>query len=114
MTNSEYFEKSKISFSDAMKLFNEQTEFKSFDKFLASEHIELKFKVGDIIVLDCSKKVPHDVGWDHNVVFTVTTTSEHDAFYVYGLKALTPSSRSHVGQSLLATRNFVEDNCTLY
>ena len=114
MTNSEYFEKSKISFSNAMKLFNEQTEFKSFDKFLASEHIELKFKAGDLIVLDCSKKVPHDVGWDHNVVFTVTETSDHDAFYVYGLKALTPSSRSHVGQSFLATRNFVEDNCTLY
>ena len=112
MTNSEYFEKNKISFSDAMKLFNEQTEFKSFDKFLASEHIELKFKVGDIIVLDCSKKVPHAVGWDHNVVFTVTKTSNHDAFYE--LKALTPSSKSHVGQSFLATRNFVEDNCTLY
>lgn len=112
MTNSEYFEKSKISFSDAMKLFNEQTEFKSFDKFLASEHIELKFKVGDIIVLDCSKKFPHNIGWDHNVVFTVTKTSNHDAFYE--LKALTPSSKSHVGQSFLATRNFVEDNCTLY
>ena len=113
MTKSEYFEKSKISFSDAMKLFNEQTEFKSFDKFLASEHVELKFKVGDIIVLDCSKKFPHDIGWDHNVVFTVTTTSDHDGAF-YELKALTPSSRSHVGQTFFATRNFVEDNCTLY
>ena len=113
MTNSEYFEKNKISFSDAMNLFNKQTEFKSFDKFLASEHIELKFKVGDIIVLDCSTKFPHDVGWDHNVAFTVETSSYHDGAS-YELKALTPSSRSHVGQSFLATRNFVEDNCTLY
>ena len=116
MTKSEYFEKNGISFAKAMEIFNAQKNkkggTKSFDKFLASEHIELKFKAGDLIVLDCSKKFPHDVGWDHNVVFTVETASDHDA--CYELKALTPSSKSHVGQTFFATRNFVEDNCTLY
>ena len=117
MTKSEYFEKNGISFAKAMKLFNDQKNkkggTKSFDKFLASEHIELKFKAGDLIVLDCSKESLRNEHWDHNVVFKIVMCHADDTF-AYDLRALTPSARAVVGGSLFATRTFVEDNCTLY
>ena len=117
MTKSEFFEKNNISFAEAMKIFNAQKNkkggTKSFDKFLASEHIELKFKAGDLIVLDCSKESLRNERWDHNVVFKIVMCHADDTF-AYDMRALTPSARAVVGESVLATRTFVENNCTLY
>ena len=117
MTKSEYFEKNGISFAKAMKIFNAQKNkkggTKSFDEFLASEHIELKFKAGDLIVLDSTKESLRNERWDHNVVFKIVMCHIDDTF-AYDLCALTPSVRADVGESVFATRTFVEDNCTLY
>ena len=117
MTKSEFFEKNNISFAKAMEIFNDQKNkkggTKSFDKFLASEHIELKFKVGDLIVLDSTKESLRNERWDHNVVFKIVMCHADDTF-AYDMRALTPSARAVVGESVLATRAFVEDNCTLY
>lgn len=47
MTNKEYIEKNNISFSEAMKLWNNQTNH--IEDWLNQEHSEWKFKSGDIL-----------------------------------------------------------------
>lgn len=119
MINSEYFEKNKISFTEAMEIFNKQKSkkggTKSFDKFLVSEHVELKFKVGDLIVLQLDNATRAH-GWKHQVVFEVIATDEKDAF-PYELKALTPNmshSIVEIGCVGWYTQGFIEDHCILY
>lgn len=117
MTNSEYFEKNNVPFAKAMEIFNKQKNkkggTKSFDKFLASEHVELKFKVGDLIVLDSSKENIRRECWDHNVVFEVVECHADDPF-AYELRTLTPSAKADVGRNVFATRAFVEEGCDCY
>ena len=113
MTQSEYFEKNSISFAKAMKLFNKQKNkkggTKSFDKFLASEHVEYKFKIGDLIVLQLNKET-RSMGWRHNVVFKVVEYI-HDN---YNVKYITPGNYTPIGDKRILPISFAEDNCVLY
>ena len=111
MTKSEYFENNKISFADAMKLFNKQTEFKSFDKFLASEHIELKFKVGDLVVLQLNEETRRKQ-WDHNVVFAITGIDTLED--IYKVKYLTPTDYNEINDTRVFSISFFERNMVLY
>lgn len=116
MTNSEYFEKNNVPFAKVMEIFNTQKRFKSFDKFLAAEYVEFKFKVGDLIVLQLNP-LTRLFGWCNNVVFEVMAVL-NDADYPYRLKNLTPN-RSKVcprpiGLIEVYVKSFVEDNCILY
>lgn len=111
MTNSEYFEKNGISFAEAMKLFNEQTRFKSFDKFLAAEHAENKFKVGDLIVLQLNEET-RKYDWKHNVVFEVLYYKPENGYY--HVKQLTPSKSHKIGYVREMNCDFIDRNCILY
>ena len=51
MTNKEYIEKNNISFSKAMKMWNNKTS--CINDWLNQEHNEHKFKIGDILMTDC-------------------------------------------------------------
>ena len=48
MTNKEYIEKNNISFSEAMKMWNNET-YPCINDWLNQERIEHKFKVGDFV-----------------------------------------------------------------
>ena len=52
MTNKEYIEKNKISFSEAMKMWNNK-KYPCINDWLNQEHYEHKFKIGDILMTDC-------------------------------------------------------------
>lgn len=108
MTNAEYFEKNNISFSQSMKLFNE-SKIKSFDKFLNCEHIDHKFKCGDIVVLQLNDYV-RSCGWDKNVVFTITECSGE----YYWVKYLTPTRIHDIGYCRDFPVKFTDENCKLY
>ena len=108
MTNAEYFEKNNISFSRSMKLFNE-SKIKSFDEFLNCEHIDHKFKCGDIVVLQLNDYV-RSRGWDKNVVFMITECSSR----YYGVKYLTPTQFQVIGYCRDFPVNFIDENCKLY
>ena len=108
MTNAEYFEKNNISFSHSMKLFNE-SKIKSFDEFLRCEHIDHKFKCGDIVVLQLNDYV-RSCGWENNVVFMITECSDK----YYTLKHLTPTQFVDIGDCRCLTVNFVDKNCKIY
>ena len=113
MTNSEYFEKNKISFAESMEIFNEQKNkkggTKSFDKFLASEHVEHKFKVGDLIVLQLNEKT-RLLRWKHNVVFEIIEISDSK----YRVKYLTPDGIVGIGTNDWFLSEFIDENCVLY
>ena len=111
MTKSEYFENNKISFAEAMRLFNEQTEFKSFDKFLASEHKVFKFKVGDIVVLQLNKETRRKP-WVHNVVFAITGIDTLED--IYEVKYLTPTDCNEINDNRIFSISFLERNAVLY
>ena len=108
MTNAEYFEKNNISFSQSMKLFNE-SKIKSFDEFLKCEHIDHKFKCGDIVVLQLNDYVRSN-GWDKNVVFMITKCSGG----YYDVKFLTPTKSNGIGHSRAFPVKFTDENCKLY
>lgn len=111
MTNSEYFEKNNISFAKAMEIFNKQKKFKSFDKFLASEHKDFKFKVGDLVVLQLNSETRLK-NWEHNVVFEIIgiDASEDD----YKVKYLTPTEFNEIDDTCVFTVSFLERNAVLY
>lgn len=111
MTKSEYFEKNNISFADAMKLFNEQKEFTSFDKFLASEHKVFKFKVGDLVVLQLNGETRRK-NWDHNVVFKIIDIDALDD--IYRVKYLTPTDCNKINDVRIFSTSFLERNAVLY
>ena len=108
MTNAEYFEKNNISFSHSMKLFNE-SNIKSFDDFLKCEHIDHKFKCGDIVVLQLNGYVC-SCGWDNNVVFMITECSGE----YYLVRFLTPTKSNSIGKSRVLPVKFIDENCKLY
>ena len=108
MTNAEYFEKNNISFSQSMKLFNE-SKITSFDEFLNCEHIDHKFKCGDIVVLQLNEYV-RSCGWNHNVVFMITKCSRE----YYCVKFLTPTKSNSIGKSRVFPVKFTDENCKLY
>ena len=108
MTNAEYFEKNNISFSHSMKLFNE-SKIKSFDEFLKCEHIDHRFKCGNIVVLQLNDYV-RSCGWDKNVVFMITKC---DMEY-YRVKYLTPTEISGIGCCRDLPVKFIDENCELY
>lgn len=108
MTNAEYFEKNNISFSDSMKLFNE-SKIKSFDEFLKCEHIDPKFKCGDIVVLQLNDFV-RLCGWDKNVVMIITECIGQ----YYWVKYLTPTRRSAIGDCRYFPVKFIDENCKIY
>ena len=114
MTNAEYFEKNNISFSRSMKLFNE-SNIKSFDKFLKCEHIDHKFKCGDIVVLQLNDYV-HSCGWEHNVVFMITKCNSES----YNVRYLTPTEvdgtgyHRGIGYCKELPVEFIDENCKLY
>ena len=108
MTNAEYFEKKNISFSRSMKLFNE-SKIKSFDEFLKCEHIDPKFKCGDIVVLQLNDYV-RSCGWDKNAVFTITKCCGK----YYWVKYLTPTRRSDIGDCRELPVKFIDENCKIY
>ena len=108
MTNAEYFEKNNISFSQSMKLFNE-SKIKSFDEFLKCEHIDHKFKCGDIVVLQLNDYV-RSCGSDKNVFFMITKC---DMEY-YRVKYLTPTRIHDIGYCRDLPVKFVDENCKLY
>ena len=119
MTNSEYFEKNKISFAESMEIFNEQKNkkggTKSFDKFLASEHVEHKFKVGDIVVLQLNAEAK-DLKWKHKIVLEVVDICNVDTENCYTVKCLTPNDPEgpFIGDVREFTIEFVDRNCVLY
>ena len=108
MTNAEYFEKNNISFSQSMKLFNE-SKIKSFDEFLKCEHIDHKFKCGDIVILQLNGYVRSN-GWDKNVVFMITKCSGE----YYCVKYLTPTRCSDIGDCRDFPVKFIDENCIIY
>ena len=108
MTNAEYFEKNKISFSHSMKLFN-KSKIKSFDEFLKCEHIDHKFKCGDIVVLQLNVYI-RSCGWDKNVVFRITGCSGG----YYSVKYLTPINSHDIGYCRDLPVKFIDENCILY
>ena len=114
MTNAEYFEKKNISFSRSMKLFNE-SKIKSFDEFLKCEHIDHKFKCGDIVVLQLNDYVL-SCGWEHNVVFMITKCNSES----YAVKYLTPTEFDGIdycrgiGYCKELPVEFIDENCKIY
>ena len=108
MTNAEYFEKNNISFSHSMKLFNE-SKIKSFDEFLKCEHIDHRFKCGNIVVLQLNDYV-RSCGWDKNVVFMITKC---DMEY-YRVKYLTPTKFHVIGYCRDLPVKFIDENCKIY
>ena len=108
MTNAEYFEKNNISFSHSMKLFNE-SKIKSFDEFLKCEHIDPKFKCGDIVVLQLNDYI-RSCGWDKNVVFRITGCSGG----YYGVNYLTPTYIHDIGYRRDLPVKFIDENCKIY
>lgn len=110
MTNSEYFEKRGISFAKAMEIFNAQKSngIKSFDEFLASKHVEPKFKMGDIVVMQLNEET-RLMGWKHNVVLEITGVG----FY-YVARRLTPDEIGGIGFSHWFLIDFIDRNCVLY
>lgn len=108
MTNAEYFEKNNVSFSESMKLFN-KSNFYSFDEFLKVEHIEQKFKIGDIVVLQLNKET-RQLGWDHNVVFKIIDIQGR----TYRVKYLTPTSLQPIDYCHYFPMDFIDDNCEIY
>ena len=108
MTNAEYFEKNNISFSQSMKLFNE-SKIKSFDEFLKCEHIDHRFKCGDIVVLQLNDYVL-SCGWDKNVVMIITECSSR----YYGVKYLTPTKFHVIGYCRYFPVKFIDENCKIY
>ena len=108
MTNAEYFEKNNISFSHSMKLFNE-SKIKSFDEFLKCEHIDHRFKCGDIVVLQLNDYVRSN-GWDKNVVFMIIKCSG-ECYYV---KYLTPTEFNDISDCGHIPVEFIDENCELY
>ena len=108
MTNAEYFEKNNISFSQSMKLFNE-SKIKSFDEFLKCEHIDHKFKFGDIVVLQLNDYI-RSCGWDNNVVFMITKCSGE----YYLVRFLTPTKSNSIGKSRVLPVKFIDENCKIY
>lgn len=57
MTNKEYIEKNNISFSDAMKMYDNE-KYPCIDYWLSQEHQEHRFKVGDYV----KTKTPLGIG----------------------------------------------------
>ena len=109
MTNAEYFEKNNISFSDSMKLFNE-SKIKSFDVFLNCEHIDHRFKCGDIVVLQINDYVLSR-GWDRNVVFMINKCNSES----YIVKFLTPAGFGRdIGYCTELPVEFIDENCKIY
>lgn len=108
MTNAEYFEENNISFPSAMKLFIESKVI-SFDKFLKCEHIDHKFKCGDIVVLQLNDYV-RSWGWENNVVFMITKCSDE----CYRVKYLTPTKSHGIGYCSDIPVNFIDENCKIY
>ena len=51
MTNKEYIEKNNISFSDAMKMYDNE-KYSCIDDWLNQEYQEHKFKVGDFVTVN--------------------------------------------------------------
>ena len=49
MTNKEYIEKNNISFSEAMKMYDNK-KYPCINDWLKQEHQEHKFKVGDFVI----------------------------------------------------------------
>lgn len=108
MTNAEYFEKNNISFSQSMKLFN-KSKIKSFDKFLKCEHIDHKFKCGDIVVLQLNDYV-RSCAWDKNVVLIITECSGE----YYGVKYLTSTEFDSSSYYRELPVKFIDENCIIY
>lgn len=111
MTKSEYFEKNNVSFAKALKAFNEQKKFTSFDKFLNSEYSESKFKVGDLIVLQLNEDTQFN-GWMNNIVFEIIGIDEVED--EYEVKFLTPSNLYYINDTRKFTVGFIDRNCVLY
>ena len=55
MTNKEYIEKNNISFSEAMKMYDNE-KYPCINDWLSQEHQEYKFKVGDFFVVKGNNK----------------------------------------------------------
>ena len=108
MTNAEYFEKNNISFSSAMKIFNE-SKIESFDEFLKCEHSDHRFKCGDIVVLQLNDFV-RSCGWDHNVVFMIIKCMGE----CYSVQYLTPTKFNNTGHHRELPVKFIDENCELY
>ena len=108
MTNAEYFEKNKISFSHSMKLFN-KSKIKSFDEFLKCEHIDHKFKCGDIVVLQLNDYV-RSLRWNHNVVFMIIKCNSES----YKVQYLTPTEYDSSGYYRELPVKFIDENCKIY
>ena len=108
MTNAEYFENNNISFSSAMKIFNE-SKIESFDEFLKCEHSDHRFKCGDIVVLQLNNYV-RSCGWDHNVVFMIIKCMRE----YYSVQYLTPTKFNNTGHHRELPVKFIDENCELY
>ena len=50
MTNKEYIEKNNISFSEAMKMYDNE-KYPCINDWLNQEYLEHKFKVGDFVII---------------------------------------------------------------
>lgn len=88
MTNKEYIEKNKISFSEAMKMWDNK-KYTCINEWLAQEHYEWKFKQGDVIVFKDSVGFRNDhvyfiVDEDFNYIYVKDVNRNGDIVYWTG------------------------------
>ena len=88
MTNKEYIEKNNISFSDAMKMWDNKTS--CINDWLNQEHFEWKFKQGDVIVFKESVEFRKDhvyfiVDMDFNYIYVKEVDRNGDIVYWNGM-----------------------------
>ena len=89
MTNKEYIEKNKISFSDAMKMYDNE-KYPCINDWLKQEHFEWKFKQGDVIVVKESVEFRNDhvyfvVDIDFDYIYVKEVDRNGDIVYWDGM-----------------------------
>lgn len=80
MTNKEYIEENNISFSDAMKMYDNK-KYPCINDWLNQEHNPWKFKIGDVIAIKDSDEFKNKYGYfvNSHVYFVV----DSDCNYLY-------------------------------
>ena len=89
MTNKEYIEKNNISFSDAMKMYDNE-KYPCINDWLNQEHSEWMFKQGDVIVFKETVKSRNNhvyfvVDMDFNSIYVKEVDRNGDIVYWDGM-----------------------------
>ena len=89
MTNKEYIEKNKISFSNAMKMYDNK-KYPCINDWLNQEHFEWMFEQGDVIVFKESVESRNNhvyfiVDMDFNYIYVKEVNRNGDIVYWNGM-----------------------------